>query len=172
MKFSKILLILFITVSIVSCKKSDDGPVPFVLSNANITGTHNLTYYTRNEVTTGTVGGATIVITKNTTADTYQARYAFTEAGAYTYTGEYRTTTTSSQGGDPIVAIEVENETGTYQLNDAAKTIITTKEGATLSDVSIVTFFNELELRFTRTTTTVIDGDETVKMEEFRFVRQ
>ena len=174
MKFSKILIILVVTVSFLSCNKSDDAPVAFVLNNANIAGTHNLTYFTRSQVITGTVGGATIVITNNTTADTYQARVVFTEAGAYTLSGEFRTTTTSSQGGDPVVVIVVLNETGTYQVNDAAKTIVMIEEGSTLgdSDINTVALFNETEMRVTFGNTYMANGDEIVEMQELRFVRQ
>ena len=173
MKFSKILLILVVAVSIVSCKKSDDGPVPFILNNANIAGTHALTYYTRSRVTTGTVGGATIIITNNTTADTYQARVTFTEAGAFTLSGELRTTTTSSQGGDPEVLIVVLNESGTYQVSNSSKTIRI--EGGGIfgdSDTNTVTLFNETELRITYGKTYTENGDEIVETQEFRFVRQ
>lgn len=173
MKFSKILLLLVITLSIVSCKNNDDT-VAFILSNANIAGTHDLKYFTRNEVVTGTVGSQTITVTNNTTADTYQAQVTFTGAGAYTLSGEFRTTTTSSLGTPPVVLIVVLNESGTYQVNDAAKTIVMTEQGGTLgdSDINTVTLFNETELRVTYEGTYTENGDEIVEMQELRFVRQ
>ena len=81
MKISKILLVLFVAVSVLSCKNDDDGVAAFVLSNANIAGTHDLTFFTSNRMITGDVGGQTITVTTNTTADTYQTEVTFTEAG-------------------------------------------------------------------------------------------
>lgn len=173
MKFSKILLLLVITLSIVSCKKDDDSPVAFVLSNANLAGTHDLTYYTKNQVITGSVAGSTIIITKNTTADTYQSQITFMEDGTFTFSGEYRTTTTSSQGGDPVVEIVVLNEEGEYFVSNSARTI-RIEGGGVLgnSDSNTVTLFNETELRVTYGKTYTENGDEIVETQEFRFVRQ
>ena len=132
MKISKILLVLFVAVSVLSCKNDDDSVVAFLLNNTNIAGTHDLTFFTSNVMITGDVGGQTITVTTNTTADTYQAEVTFTEAGTYTLSGEFRTTTTSSLGTPPVVEIIVLNETGTYQVNDAAKTLVLIESGSTL----------------------------------------
>lgn len=174
MKTSRILLVLFLTLSVLSCKKDDDSPAAFVLNNANIAGTHNLTYFTASQVVTGTVGTNPITITYNTTADTYQAQVTFTEAGTYTLSGEFRTTTTSSLGTPPVVVIVVLNESGTYQVNDAAKTIVMIEQGSSLgnSDINTVTLFNETELRVTFEDTYTEGGDEYVEMQELRFARQ
>ena len=88
--------------------------------------------------------------------------------------GEFRTTTTSSLGIPPVVEIIVLNETGTYQVNDAAKTIVFIENGSTLgdSDINTVTLFNETELRITYEDTYTENGDDIVEMTEIRFVRQ
>jgi hypothetical protein len=173
MKFSKILLLLVVVaVSIVSCKKDDDT-VAFSLSNANIAGAHELTYLASNLSITGDVGGQTITVTTNTTADTYQVEVTFTVAGAYTIAGELRTTTTSSLGTPPQVEIISINETGTYQVNEAANTIVFIEAGSTIgdSDINTVTLFNETELRITYEDTYTEDGEEISEMTELRFVR-
>jgi hypothetical protein len=175
MKFSKILLLLVIAVSIVSCKSDDDGAVPFNLSNANIAGTHDLTYFTASQVITGTVGGSPVTITSNTTADTYLAQVTFTEAGTYTLSGQFRTITTFSDGRpQELDIIVLDNNTGTYQLNEAAQTLVLIDQGGSLSDsdINTVTLFNETELRITFGETYIEDGDEYVEMQELRFVRQ
>tara|TARA_R110000772_G_scaffold179310_1_gene290675 strand:- start:536 stop:1060 length:525 start_codon:yes stop_codon:yes gene_type:complete len=174
MKFSKILLLLVIAISIVSCKSDDDAPGAFILSNGNLAGTHDLTYFTSNLVITGDVGGQTITVTTNTVADTYQVEVVFTEAGTYTIDGEFRTTTTSSLGTPPQVEIVVVNETGTYQVNAAAQTIVFIQTGSTLgdSDINTVTLFNETDLRVTYEDTYTVDGDEISEMTELRFVKQ
>ena len=70
MKFSKILFLLVLTLSVISCKNNDDDTAAFNLSNANVAGTHDLTYFTSNVTTTGSIGGQPITVTTNTTADT------------------------------------------------------------------------------------------------------
>jgi hypothetical protein len=174
MKITKTLLVLMLTLAVVSCKKSDDGPEAFVLSRTNLAGTHNLTYFTSNVQIMGTVGGNPFTVTENSTADTYQAEVTFTSAGTYTLSGEFRTTTTSSQGGDPEIIIVVWNETGSYQVNDAAKTIIMTETGTSSSNsvLNNVTLFNETELRVTAEEMYTEGGDDYVEMQELRFVRQ
>jgi hypothetical protein len=175
MKFSKILLLFVIAVSIVSCKNDDDGAVAFNLSNANIAGAHDLTYFTESQVITGTVGGSPVTITTNTTADTYLAQVVFTEAGTYTLSGQFRTITTFSDGRPQVLDIIVlDNTTGTYQLNDAAQTIVMIEQGGSISDsdINTVTLFNETELRIAFGETYIEDGDEYVEMQESRFVRQ
>ena len=59
MKFSKILFLLVLTLSVISCKNNDDDTAAFNLSNANIAGTHDLTYFTSTVTTTGSIGGNT-----------------------------------------------------------------------------------------------------------------
>jgi hypothetical protein len=178
MKFSKILLLLVVVaVSIVSCKKDDDATVAFVLSNANIAGTHSLNYFVGSTLVTGVLpGGSTpVTITYNITADTFQAQFVFTEAGTYTLSGEFRITTTSSQQGTtPQSEIIVLNETGTYQVNDAAQTIVLIEQGGSLgeSDVNTVTLFNETELHLTFGETYTEDGDDYVRTQESRLTRQ
>ena len=174
MKFSKILLLLVITLSIVSCK-NDDDTVAFSLSNANVTGTHDLTYFAANTETTVIVQMVPFTVSTTVTADTYQARVNFTEAGAFTLSGEFRTTTTITPGGlPPVVEIIVWNETGTYQVDDAAKTIVLIENGSTLGDseINTVTLFNETELRVTYENMYTEAGQDIVEMSELRFVRQ
>ncbi|MGY8886358.1 MAG: hypothetical protein ACKVGT_06020 [Flavobacteriales bacterium] len=174
MKFSKILFLLVLTLSVISCKNNDDDTAAFNLSNANVAGTHDLTYFTSNVTTTGSIGGQPITVTTNTTADTYQVELTFTESGAYTIIGEFRTTTTSTLGGQPQVEILTLDESGTYQVNEAANTLVFIASGSSLSDsdVNSVTLFNETELRIMFEGTYVEDGDEVIEMTELRFVRQ
>ena len=62
----------------------------------------------------------------------------------------------------------------TFQVNDAAKTIVFIENGSTLgdSDINTVTLFNETELRITYEDTYTENGDDIVEMTEIRFVRQ
>lgn len=177
MKISKILLILVLALSVVSCKKNDDNTVEaFVLNNANIAGTHDLTYFTASSETTITVQGIPLTVTTSTTADTYQATITFTEAGAYTLDGEFRTITTITPGGGtPLIQIVTWNETGTFQANSNAQTIVLTETGSAPGDelINMVTLFNETEFRVTSEETyTEPNGGTTTDMAELRFVRQ
>lgn len=174
MKFSKILFLFVIAVSVVSCKSDDDGAAAFNLSNANLAGTHDLTYFVSNFSSTGDVGGQTVTVTANVTGDTYQVEVIFTEAGTYTINGEFRTTTTTSLGGPPEVEIVTLDEAGTYQVNETAQTIVFIEDGSTAgdSDINSVTLFNETELRIIYEDTYTENGDEVTEMTELRFVRQ
>jgi len=205
MKFSKILLLLVVVaVSIVSCKK-DDGPdltidsdgdgvadvndlCPnsvgtvldsgcYLLTNINIAGTHDLTYYSEIKTSIIPLGSGTVTVTENVTADTYQLEVVFTEAGGYTVSGEYRITTTSSDPNTPpVTEIIVVSSTGTYQVNAAAETIILTESGSSSNDNSIntVTLFNQTDLRFTSEEIYVdpLNNANVTEMQELRFVRR
>lgn len=176
MKISKILLVLFVSISVLSCKKDDDNtPEPFVLNNTNIAGTHDLTYFTSSSETTITVQGVPLTVTTSTTADTYQATITFTAAGTYTLAGEFRTITTTTPGStDPDIEILVWSETGTFQVNSNAQTLVLTETGSTGDNlINMVTLFNETELRVTSEETyTEPNGGITTNMAELRFVRQ
>jgi len=174
MKFLKIVLVIIMVVSIASCKSDDDGNSPFNLSNANLAGTYDLTYFTENETVTGTVGGSPITLTFNTTADTYQVEMVYTESGSYTINGAFRTIVVSSDGSPAEVSIVSIDDFGTYQVNETAQTLVLTSEGDGISDsqVNTVTLFNETEFRFTFGETYEEDGDTVVSTAEYRFVRQ
>lgn len=76
---------------------------------------NTLSFYAANKVTTGTVGGTTFTVEEDVVADTYQASINFTEAGTFTLTGQFRTTTTETPVGTdpPVIKIVVLDESGT-----------------------------------------------------------
>ena len=200
MNISKFLVLFFVAISIASCKK-DDGPDQtidtdgdgivdvndlcpnevgtavdngcYFLTNVNIAGTHDFEFYAANKVTSGTVGGTTFTVEDVIAADSYQASISFTEAGAFTLTGEFRIITTTTGSVDPpIIRIVVLDESGTYQLNDGAKILTFAGSGVYADGIYNVTMFDQDELNFTKEeNTTDTNGDPVVKMEAFRFTR-
>ncbi len=144
MKLLKSLLVLLVAVSIVSCSSDDDSP-QFVLNNANLSGTHSITYFTTSDTETTNVNGLDVVSEFTTVGDTFQITVIFNENGAYIIDGEYRNNYTVTVAGQIIdegfEIIDVTNETGNYTTNDSTMEI--SLDGETWD----VTLFNENELR-------------------------
>lgn len=174
MKVLNAIFVFILVVSVVSCKSDDDGDARFNLTNANIAGTYDLTYFTLNQSITGTVGGVPFTVTTNTTADTYQVKAVFTEAGTYSISGLFRTITQSSTGTPAQEQIISIDNSGTYQVNDTSRTLVLIGDGlnTNMGAVNSVTLFNENELRYTFGETFTEDDESVDSMSEFRFVRE
>jgi len=194
-------LVLVFAISIVSCKKDDDGPdltidtdgdgvvdvndlCPnevgtvldqgcYLLTNVNIAGNHNLSFYAANSTTTITLLGVPFTVETVVIADTYQASISFTEVGTFTLIGEFRTTTTTIPStGPPLSQIIVLNETGTYEVNDGAQILTFSGPGVYGNGIYNVTVFNQTELHITKEeTTTETNGAVTIAQKELRFTR-
>lgn len=201
MKIAKLCFFFLLTLSIVNCKKDDDGPdltidtdgdgvfdindlCPnevgtvldqgcYLLTNVNLTGNHSLTYYAANSTTTITIMGVLFTVLSDVIADTYQASISFTESGTFTLSGVFRTTTTTTPPtGPPIIQIIVLNETGTYEVNDGAQILTFSGSGIYGNGIYNVTAFNQTELYITKEeTTTDSTGAITVSQQELRFTR-
>ena len=132
MKILKFLLLAITIVSFTACSSddsNDEGVVSVKLTNANIAGTYEVALYEGEKVTSVTATGGTTVVTER---QTYSGNtftdfiFAFNVDGTYTTTGSYvRKTKINVTGQTPVTIEEVEivDESGTYNLNNANRTI-------------------------------------------------
>jgi len=174
MKLSKIFLVLTLALAIVSCKNDDDGVVQFSLTNANLAGMHDLTFFELNADGTADVGGIPVPVNLTAVGDTFQVVFDFNENGTYTAQGQYRVVTTISVAGvsETDEEIFVLDETGTYNTNANNQTLTISGDGNLGEGVFNVTLFNETELRMTQDISREIQGATVDGIVELRFVRQ
>lgn len=171
MKLSKILVVLFIALSIVSCKSDDDNTETFGFNQTNIEGSYRLNYFVSTEVQTTNVNSIDIVTTTVTTGDTFNLTVVFGSNGMSTTNGSYRETYVRDVAGvnvpiDPFIVI-LDDEVHSYSVSSGAS--ILTLSGDPYQVVS----FNETGMTITREDIyTDSNGDTTVYTEEQRFTRQ
>lgn len=170
MNISKILLVFVIAISLVSCKKDDDGATAFVLNQTNLLGTYALNYAVTTDVETININGLDIVTTTTTTGDTFQMEVSFLENNTYVTDGAYRQMYTVVVAGqtveDDSEIIVADNETANFTVSSGTSTL--TLDGDTYE----VTSFSETEMTITlEEIVTETNGDTTVYNEEFRFTK-
>ncbi len=170
MKFSKILLLLVIAVSIVSCKSDDDSVEVFAFNQTNLEGSYRLNYFVSTEVETTNVNTVDIVTTTVTTGDTFNLIVVFASNGMTTANGTYRETYMKDVAGqnvpiDPFT-VDIDDEVNSYSVSSGAS--ILTLDGTPYQVVS----FNETGMTITlEEIETDSNGDTTVYNEELRFTR-
>jgi hypothetical protein len=175
MKFSKILLLLVIAVSIVSCKSDDDGTVEFNLSNANIAGTHALSFFTVNREETADFNGVPVTSNTSVVGNTFQVTAVFGNDGTYTISGDYIAIITLTSGGvsqelDPETIVL--DESGTYVIGTDEQTISLSGLSELGGGVFVVELFNETEFRITQMVEVTLPDLTSTTTSELRFVRQ
>jgi len=172
MKLSKILFIFLLTLSVVSCKKDDDGGSElFNLTNENLSGSYELTFFEATTVETTNVNGLDIVSIISNIGDTFDVSYVFAENGQYTAEGVFRIVTATVVNGEItnedafIETVSILN--GSYSTTTSSQLLVL--DGRTYE----VTLFNETEVRITlEEIRTFQNGDTEVYTEELRFLRK
>ncbi len=169
MKLLKNLFALIVIVSLASCSSDDDNN-QFLLTNANLAGTYDVTFLNTTEVQTTDVNGADIITITTTIGETFELEIVFSENGNYLIDGLYVERYKRIVDGDIIEEdtdiIDIDVEEGTYSTNDTSMKL--TLDG----EVYDVTLFNENEIRITFEDVWVEDGDDFVYTEEIRLERQ
>ncbi|MBX2828106.1 MAG: hypothetical protein KTR22_08080 [Flavobacteriaceae bacterium] len=174
MNYKKLLFILAITLTVVSCKKDDDGDSTFLLSNENIAGTYDMTYFTVDIVTTTEVQGIPVTANTDIVGDTFQVVLVMNENGSLTIEGEYRVTTTVEVGGvsETDTEILVLDDSGTYSIDANNQTItISGLDGFEVGTYE-VTQFTQSEIRMVEMLTEETQTESSDITTEMRFVRQ
>ena len=175
MKSTKFLLIFILALTVLSCnKKDDDGATAFLLSRANLAGTHALTYLTINIEETTEVNGIPVVSTITAVGSTFQVEIIFREDGTYSIDGQYLLTTTVTVAGQTEIDTEifVLNEGGNYSLDANDQTIFISGSGGELGSGTFdITLFNETDFRFTQVEPITQNGTTGEIMSEYRFER-
>jgi hypothetical protein len=177
MKSTKILLIFLSILTLASCKKNDDDgdSNAFLLSKANLAGTHDLTFLTVDIEETTEINGIPVVSTITAIGSTFQVEVVFLENGTYTIEGQYLVTTTVTVAGQSETDTEiiVLDEGGTYSLNANDETIFISGSGGEIGSGTFdITLFNETDFRFTQTQQITQNGTTGEIVSEYRFKRQ
>lgn len=176
MKPTKILLILLISLSVVSCKKDDNGGGnSFLLTNANLAGLYDVAFLLATIDQIIDVNG--IPVDSNITAEgsTFQVDIIFNEDGTYTAEGQYLLTVTTTVAGQTEIDTEiiVLDEGGTYTLNANAQTIFLSGSGGELGSGNFdIILFNETQLQIMQEETIMTNGVTSDLLTEYHFVRQ
>ncbi|MGK0233379.1 MAG: uncharacterized lipoprotein YehR (DUF1307 family), partial [Salibacteraceae bacterium] len=80
MKLVKKIFVVMMIVSLAACKSDDDNP-SYELTNANLTGTYEVTMLTNTEIETTDVNGLDIITEYTSIGDTFQLNIVFTDSG-------------------------------------------------------------------------------------------
>jgi len=165
MKLFKLLAILFISVSVVSCG-GDDSP-SFDLSTANLVGTYNLTEFDRESISNATINGVEIEVTNKTYEgiDFDKAELSFS-ANSYTLDGAFTIDTfTETLGIEGIVeGFEIKNfeEESTFLLNILNETITFNGDDELINGTYIIKTFNSRNLVLTQEKIVDIEDTDTI----------
>jgi hypothetical protein len=183
MKFLKLILVLFITVSITSCSDETSEP-PYTLSNANIAGTYNINNLSIDtKVTSSTiVAGVDVpftVATSKSTGDTFKVSFILKSNGTYTINGAYTITSivTPAVGNpissDDIIVFPDSGDSGTYNLNIIDNTItFTSSSGDFLEGTLNVVTFNETTISLSQELEEIEDAITTEFNSNITFIRE
>ena len=124
-----------------------------------------------NVETTVVINGISFTVPSTSEGSVFEVDTSFNENGTYTLSGHFLLTTTI-EGSETTEDIIVLDENGTFQLNDAAKTITITSTEELLNGTFDVVLFTENELRMTNEETTIDGSITTDSVIEIRFTRQ
>ena len=168
MKILKNLFALIILVSFASCNSDDDNN-QFLLTNANLSGTYEVTLLNTTEIQTTDVNGVDFLTTTTTIGHTFQLEIVFFDNGNYIidglYVEDYRMDVDGDVQEEDTEIIDIDYVEGVYSTNDSSMELVL--DGETYE----VTLFNENEIRFTFEEMWVEEGDDFVYTEEIRLVR-
>ncbi len=172
MKILKSIFALIMIVSLASCNNDDDNDV-YLLTNANLAGTHALTFLEREEVQTRVFNNLPSVSTISVVGDTFQVDLVLNENGSYTIEGQYRITETTVQDGNTNIDTEIIliDEGGLYTVNTSNLTLTMSFNGGE-SQTYDVALFNEDELRLSYFEEGEITDGTYELTEELRMIKQ
>ena len=198
MKFLKILFVLFVAVSLVSCSSDDDGVDPlldtdgdgvvdiddlcpntpgtiidqgcYLFTNINVSSSpYSVTMLNTTEIQTTNVNGLDIVTEKTRVGDIFQLTYTFSENGTFVLDGEYLV------NYSVVVAGEIITEDTEIIVIDNGIGSYTTNDSTMIlvfdDKIYSVTLFNQNDLRITTEDIYEENGDEVVYTSEIRMTR-
>ena len=169
MKLLKSLFVLFVAVSLVSCSSDDDNN-QYTLNNANLSGTHSLTFFNSSDTETTNINGLDVVTEFTTVGSTFQVTVVFSENGTYSIDGEFVSNYVTRVAGQIVEEgteiIDIENETGNYSSDNTSMELVL--DGETYD----VTLFNENELRIVSEEIYTENDVDYVYTSEIRMTRQ
>lgn len=176
MKSLKFILFLCLSATILGCSSSDSEP-PFILSNANIAGTYNISSLSINAKATAVTSGVPVTISNATSVgDVFQFNFILNVDGSYTASGQYViVSTVTPVGSAPITDTSIINidDSGTYQINTTNNTItFTSSTGDFIEGTLNVVTFNETTVSLTQEIEEIDDPITTEISASISFTRQ
>lgn len=155
MKKLKLILSLFVTISLVSCGDSETKTIALDFSIANVTGSYELKSFSADIINTAITQNVPATISTATqVGDTFNADLTLNSNGTFTLVGNYRVVTTVTPIGGSATTnpeIIILDTSGTYTINTQSRTIsFTTSNPQLLDGVYDVAVFNETTLSFTQ----------------------
>lgn len=189
MKSIKIILSLFITISLLSCGDNETEKVSFNLSKDNIIGSYNISALNLDtEVSNEIVSDVFATFsTAEFVGDTFQIDLTLNSDNTYTLGGQYRVLTTVEivGGTNPTIPPTIINFTdaGTYAINTSENTInFTSQENNFLGNTFLdpvflgasftVSAFNEDTFTINQEAENVVDKIKTKTVSTISFVRK
>lgn len=178
MNYKNYFLILFVSLTVLSCKNDDDdAPASFLLTQENLAGNYDHTYFASTKVVNGFFQGAPVTLTTTVGADTYEGTLEISANGTFDTSGTFRKIITEElAGGVPNTTetTRVLGEDGTYSLDANTQSIDFDGFNPINFDNGTYVFslFNENEIRLTQEYTVEVGDETTDYMVEIRFVRQ
>ena len=199
MKFLKILFVLFVAVSLVSCSSDDDGVDPlldtdgdgvvdiddlcpntpgtiidqgcYLFTNINVSSSpYSVTMLNTTEIQTTNVNGLDIVTEKTRVGDIFQLTYTFSENGTFVLDGEYLVNYSVVVAGEIIT-----EDTEIIVIDNETGTYVANDSTMQIivngERVFDITLFNENELRFSHIDIYSQNGVNIVRSEEIRMIR-
>lgn len=184
MNYKNYFLILFVSLSVLSCKSDDDNAEEpsFLLTETNLAGNYNHTYFMSTKTVNGTFQGLPVTVTTTVTADTYDGELTIDANGTFDTSGAFRKITNKTDGttttnNEDIIIL---NDDGTFSLDANTSTIIFTgfnvpadPDDPNSFDNGIYSFsvFNENEIRLVQEYTVEVNDETTDYLVEIRFTR-
>ncbi len=159
MKNLKLILILFVAISLNSCSDNGANEPSYILSNENIAGTYNFSSLVLDTTISTTTNGVTFDVgTRNDVGDTFQVNFDLTANGTFTILGALRiVSVTRFVSGDKIDETKIVNidGSGNYTIDTVENTITFSGDNEYIKGTLNFEVFNE--------TTFVLSQAETVK---------
>ena len=182
MKLLKFIFFLCVATSITSCSDNETDAMPFVLSNANISGAYNISSLNVDVKSTSVidVSGVPVPITaaSSTIGDTFDVEFILKADGTYTASGLYRTVTVittaiEDEGEQTFSEIKSITASGTFTLNttDAQITFFSALDNF-LSGTFNILIFNETVLSLNQEKEEVDDATTAEINMSIRFIRE
>jgi len=132
----RIACILFISVFVITSCESDDDNNAFVLNNANIAGTYNLTAFSGTARETDTSGGRTDTVLQTIVGGNFNnATVTFNANGTVSSTGSYTSVLTTVEDGftDTETTIDSTDISGSYTITGNSIRISSLMDATTIT---------------------------------------
>ncbi len=144
MKNFKLLLLAFLSLTIINCSEDDEDNT-IALNAANLAGVYDMNLFTAIETETETVNGVSTITRYEEVGTSFNATFTFNSNGTLTTSGSYDYTEEEFVNGtlvDTDSDTQIFNDAGTYTVTNNTLTLNIDGESTTF----VVTEFNSTDL--------------------------